>query len=104
MLVRHKKDGKFFNLHKTKGNAWFSVNDPIQELQHPYLLKVHYTFKYKENSYAVTDCTHSELTYHLMRELKFTEQRTRYYAAELISVLEYLIDQKFNNLPTLIGM
>lgn len=66
----------------------------MEKLTHPFLVKLHYAFQTPEKLYMVTDFLNGgELFYHLRREQRFSEERSRFYAAEILLALEYLHDQ-----------
>jgi serine/threonine protein kinase len=61
------------------------------KLEHPFLTKLHFAFQDDKSLYFVMDFINGgELFHHLRREKKFSEDRTRFYAAEIISALTYL--------------
>jgi len=61
------------------------------KLEHPFLTKLHFAFQDDSNLYFVMDFINGgELFHHLRRERKFSEERTRFYASEIISALTYL--------------
>lgn len=54
-------------------------------------MKMHYAFQTEDKLYMVMDFLNGgELFYHLRRELRFNEDRIRFYAAEIIMGLEAL--------------
>jgi len=57
----------------------------------PFLVHLLYAFQTDENLYFVMNYVNGgEMFYHLRREKRFTEDRARFYAAEIILALEYL--------------
>uniref|UniRef100_A0A6B2L9G5 Protein kinase domain-containing protein n=1 Tax=Arcella intermedia TaxID=1963864 RepID=A0A6B2L9G5_9EUKA len=63
----------------------------LVKLEFPFLVKLHYAFQTPEKLYFVMDYINGgELFYHLQKEKKFTEERVRFYAAEIVLGLEYL--------------
>lgn len=63
----------------------------LEKLSHPFIVKLHYAFQTPEKLYFVIDFLNGgELFYHLRREQRFDEDRTRFYAAEIVLALEYL--------------
>lgn len=63
----------------------------LKTLNHPFLVKLHFSFQTKDRLYLVLDyACGGELFYHLQREWVFGEPRARFYAAEVASALGYL--------------
>lgn len=60
-------------------------------VDHPFIVKLIYAFQTKKKLYFVMDyCSGGELFYHLGRAGRFSENRTRFYAAEIVLALEHL--------------
>merc|ERR1719242_2881081 len=54
-------------------------------LDHPFLVSLHYAFQTEQKLYLVLDyCTGGELFFHLSKAGRFTEDRTRFYIAEIV--------------------
>lgn len=54
-------------------------------------MKLHYAFQSDNNLYFIIDFINGgELYYHLRREQRFSEERTKFYAAEILLALECL--------------
>jgi len=69
---------------KTERNVLTKVN-------HPFLPKLYYSFQDRKNLYFVMDYINGgELFFHLRQEKKFSEKRTKFYAAQIISAISYL--------------
>eukprot|EP01127_Copromyxa_protea_P015498 TRINITY_DN4467_c0_g2_i1.p1 TRINITY_DN4467_c0_g2~~TRINITY_DN4467_c0_g2_i1.p1 ORF type:complete len:421 (+),score=79.80 TRINITY_DN4467_c0_g2_i1:66-1328(+) len=65
----------------------------LTKLDFPFLVKMHYAFQTEEKLYFVMDyICGGELFYHLTREKTFTEDRVRFYGAEIVAAVEYLHD------------
>jgi len=63
----------------------------MAKLDHPFLAKLHWSFQTDHNLYFVMDFINGgELFYHLSKDKRFSEERTRFYAAEIVSGVEYL--------------
>jgi len=63
----------------------------LMKLEHPFLVKLHYSFQTPDKLYFVMDYINGgELFFHLQKEKRFSEERVRFYAAEIVSGLEYL--------------
>jgi len=65
----------------------------LSKLDHPFLAKLHWSFQSDENLYFIMDFINGgELFHHLAIEKRFTEERAKFYAAEIVSGMEYLHD------------
>jgi serine/threonine protein kinase len=63
----------------------------LEKLNNPFIVKLHYAFQTPERLYFIIDFLNGgELFYHLRREGRFTEDRTKFYTAEIILALECL--------------
>jgi len=63
------------------------------KLDFPFLVKMHFAFQTETQLYFIMDYINGgELFYHLTRERKFSEDRVRFYAAEIVAAVEYLHD------------
>lgn len=63
----------------------------LEEVQCPFIVQLHYAFQTPDKLYMVMDyMSGGELFFHLRRNVRFTEDRTRFYAAEILLALEYL--------------
>ena len=65
----------------------------LAKLNHPFIMKLNYAFQTKKSLYFVTKFMHGgELNYHIYNEKKnyFSEEKTKFYAAEIILGLNYL--------------
>jgi len=65
----------------------------LMKLRHPFLVGLHYSFQSPDKLYFVMEYINGgELFFHLQREKRFSEERVRFYCAEIASALEYLHD------------
>ena len=63
----------------------------MQQITHPFVVKLHYAFQSNECLYFVTDFLNGgELFFHLCNEIRFSEDRARFYAAEIVLALAHL--------------
>ena len=63
----------------------------LRSLQHPFLMKLRYAFQTDAKLYFVLDYYRGgELFFHLSKAGRFTEDRTRFYTAEIVLALEYV--------------
>ncbi|KAF9057362.1 kinase-like domain-containing protein [Panaeolus papilionaceus] len=66
-----------------------------RSLESPFLVGLKFSFQTDTDLYLVTDFkSGGELFWHLQRETRFTEERARFYIAELVLALEHL--HKYN--------
>jgi serine/threonine protein kinase len=73
----------------------------MENIKHPFIVQLHYAFQSRQKLYLIMDFMIGgstvkyyfylgELFFHLRRAFKFTEERAKFYCAELILALEYL--------------
>ena len=63
----------------------------LGKIDHPFIVGMKYAFQTKEKLYFVLDyCPGGELFYHLGKAKKFSEDRARFYAAEITLALQHL--------------
>jgi len=63
----------------------------LSKLDHPFLAKLHWSFQTDENLYFVMDFINGgELFHHLSNDKRFSDERAKFYAAEIVSGMEYL--------------
>jgi serine/threonine protein kinase len=63
----------------------------LEKLNHPFIVKLHFAFQTPERLYFVIDFLNGgELFFHLRKEHRFNEDRTRFYASEILLALECL--------------
>jgi serine/threonine protein kinase len=63
----------------------------LSKIDHPFLAKLYWSFQTQDNLYLVMDFINGgELFHHLSQQKRFTEDRTKFYAAQIVSGLEYL--------------
>ena len=66
-------------------------NRVLQTTKHPFLTQLKYSFQTPDRLCFVMEYVNGgELFFHLSRERVFSEERTRFYGAEIISALDYL--------------
>ena len=66
----------------------------LGELNNPFLVKLRYAFQSKTKLYMVMDFVNGgELFFHLKRSKVFSQERARFYAAEILLGLEHLHEQ-----------
>jgi len=63
----------------------------LMRISHPFLMKLHYSFQTPDKLYLVMDFINGgELFFHLQSERKFSNERARFYSAEIVLGLEHL--------------
>lgn len=100
MLVRKKDTGKVYAMKVLNKRTIIERNEVehtkseksiLMKLSHPFLVGLHYSFQTPDKLYFIMDYVNGgELFFHLQKDRKFTEDRVRFYAAEIASGLEYL--------------
>ena len=64
-------------------------------LDHPFILKMHYSFQCSQKLYLLLDYEGGgSLFFHLAKKRRFTESEVLFYACEIILALEYLHSKK----------
>uniref|UniRef100_A0A672SFW7 non-specific serine/threonine protein kinase n=1 Tax=Sinocyclocheilus grahami TaxID=75366 RepID=A0A672SFW7_SINGR len=105
-LATHRDNGRYYavkvlqkhNLNNEGGeydcmniNIMCEHSVLLKTLNHPFLVKLHFSFQTKDRLYLVLDyACGGELFYHLQRKGVFGEPRARFYAAEMACALGYL--------------
>eukprot|EP00730_Choanoeca_flexa_P003004 TRINITY_DN11258_c0_g1_i1.p1 TRINITY_DN11258_c0_g1~~TRINITY_DN11258_c0_g1_i1.p1 ORF type:complete len:492 (+),score=136.50 TRINITY_DN11258_c0_g1_i1:71-1477(+) len=102
MLAKEKKTGELFAikvlkkeviLEKEEVAHTMTENTVLQSTDHPFLTGLKYSFQTKELLCFVLEYVNGgELFFHLSREKVFTEDRARFYAAEIALAMGYLHD------------
>jgi len=63
----------------------------LQRIRHPFLVNLYYSFQTEDKLFLVMDFVNGgELFFHLQQEDCFSEERARFYAAEILLGLEHL--------------
>lgn len=101
LLARHKTEEKVYAVKVLQKQAICKRNEVkhimsernvlLKNVQHPFLVGLHYSFQTPDKLYFVLDYVNGgELFFHLQRERYFPEVRARFYAAEMASAIGYL--------------
>ncbi|CAG5116669.1 unnamed protein product, partial [Candidula unifasciata] len=101
LLARHKVEDCAYAVKVLQKQAIMKRNEAkhimaernvlLKNVQHPFLVGLHYSFQTPDKLYFVLDYVNGgELFFHLQRERFFPEYRARFYAAEMASALGYL--------------
>ena len=103
-LVRNKHNQKLYSMKKLdkpfiKRNQQEQhiINERIllSKVNYPFLVKLYCAFQDQEHLYFVMEFIQGgELFFHLHREIRFDDEKTRFYIAELILVLNFLHKNK----------
>jgi len=65
----------------------------LSKIKHPFLANLYYSFQSDDNLYFIMDFINGgEVFHHLSNEGSFSEERSKYYTAEIVLGLEYLHD------------
>ena len=98
--VQKKDDGSIFAMKIISKASIVKEKDLIHtreeqrilaEIRHPFLLNLQYSFQTPEKLYLVMDYVNGgELFFHLSQEGFFSEERSKFYLAELILALDHL--------------
>jgi serum/glucocorticoid-regulated kinase 2 len=72
-----------------------SEKEILCEIHHPYIVRLRFSFQSSDKLYLVTDYYNGGALYtHLRKSKSFTEERSKFYAAELLSALGHLHSQQ----------
>ncbi|KAL1483314.1 hypothetical protein MTO96_033274 [Rhipicephalus appendiculatus] len=104
LLARHKVEKQFYAIkvlqkkmilkRNERNHIMSERNVLLKNLDHPFLVGLHYSFQTPVKLYFVLDYVNGgELFFHLQKERTFAEPRARFYAAEITSALSYLHSQ-----------
>uniref|UniRef100_A0A669DEP9 non-specific serine/threonine protein kinase n=1 Tax=Oreochromis niloticus TaxID=8128 RepID=A0A669DEP9_ORENI len=104
ILVREKASGKYYAMKILKKEVIIAKDEVAHTLtesrvlkntRHPFLTSLKYSFQTKDRLCFVMEYVNGgELFFHLSRERVFSEERTRFYGAEIVSALDYLHSAK----------
>lgn len=97
---RHKATGKIYAMKMLNKKSLIergeidhtkSERDILQNVKHPFLMSLHYSFQTPDRLYFVMDFVNGgELFYHLQNDQVFDNERAKFYSAEILLALEYL--------------
>lgn len=100
MLSREKSTGFLYAIKILKKHVIISQNEVghtltesrvLRTTNHPFLIALKYSFRDGERLCFVMEFAGGgELFYHLSQERKFSEEKSKFYAAEIVSALGYL--------------
>ncbi|CAH7376767.1 Akt2 [Phodopus roborovskii] len=100
ILVREKATGRYYAMKILRKEVIIAKDEVahtvtesrvLQNTRHPFLTALKYAFQTHDRLCFVMEYANGgELFFHLSRERVFTEDRARFYGAEIVSALEYL--------------
>lgn len=100
VLCREKATGRLYAIKILKKEVIIQKDEVahtltekrvLQNTSHPFLISLKYSFQTADRLCFVMEYVNGgELFFHLSRERVFSEERTRFYGAEIISALGYL--------------
>jgi len=100
MQVKHKETGKIYAMKTMRKGNIIAKNQVahtkdekhiLQRIKHPFIVNLNYAFQTKDKLYMILDYVNGgELFWHLKKEGNFTEERSKFYAAEIASALFHL--------------
>ncbi|KAL9957916.1 hypothetical protein ACROYT_G034871 [Oculina patagonica] len=104
MLARMKKTGEVVALKILKKEVivakdevahTLTENRVLKSTVHPFLTELRYSFQTKDRLIFVMEYVNGgELFFHLSKERVFSEERSRFYSAEIVLAVKYLHDNK----------
>ena len=67
----------------------------LKQANHPFIINLHFAFQTPHYLYLALDyCSGKDLSFHLAREVAFSESESRFYIAELLLAIEHLHNKK----------
>uniref|UniRef100_A0A8C5QIE1 non-specific serine/threonine protein kinase n=1 Tax=Leptobrachium leishanense TaxID=445787 RepID=A0A8C5QIE1_9ANUR len=104
ILVKEKATGRYYAMKILKKEVivakdevahTLTENRVLQNSRHPFLTALKYSFQTHDRLCFVMEYANGgELFFHLSRERIFSEDRARFYGAEIVSALDYLHSEK----------
>jgi serine/threonine protein kinase len=105
MLVRHRSTGEIYAMKSMRKSRIAECNlverslaerDALLQMHHPFLVSARYSFQTERKLFLVMEFARGgELRSRLNVETRFTEDRTRLYAAELVLAVSYMHGKGF---------
>ncbi|KAG9283175.1 RAC-alpha serine/threonine-protein kinase [Astyanax mexicanus] len=104
ILVKERASGKYYAMKILKKDVivakdevthTLTENRVLQSSKHPFLTGLKHSFQTKDRLCFVMEYANGgELFFHLSRDRVFSEERARFYGAEIVSALDYLHSEK----------
>ena len=58
---------------------------------HPFIVKLNYAFQTSDKLFLILDyCDGGDLSYHLQKQKKFSEEKVKFYMSEILLAIEHL--------------
>ena len=99
-LVTRKDSGKSYAMKCVKKKMLEKRNQVSRlkterkimgDVDHPFIVQLRYAFQTNDKLYMIMDFINGgELFFHLRKAKRFTEEKTRFYSAEILLALNYL--------------
>ena len=68
-----------------------SERDILEQLDHPFLIKLHWAFQSTHELFFVMDiCTGGELFFHLLQHRRFSEKQAKFFMCEILLGFQYM--------------
>ena len=100
LLVRYKSNQKLYAMKILKKAVIMKNKEEthtkternlLAKINHPFIVSLYFAFQDEKKLYLITEFMQGgELFYHLHREKFFSNERTQFYAAEIVLALEHL--------------
>eukprot|EP01083_Nonionella_stella_P026917 74087_1 len=100
ILVKEKRTGRLYAMKILKKKDLAARNQVqhtkterkvLAEMKHPFIVSLRYSFQTKDSLYMILDYFNGgELFFHLKRDGRFSENRARFYGAQILCALEAL--------------
>jgi serine/threonine protein kinase len=104
LLVKHKVDNKLYAMKILKKEIIKKTNqvahtkterEILERMDFPFIVRLQFAFQTHDKLYLITDFMQGgELFYHLRRETRFNESKTKIYTAQIVLAIEYLHKNK----------
>ncbi|KAG1928732.1 RAC-beta serine/threonine-protein kinase [Pimephales promelas] len=104
ILVKEKATGKYYAMKILKKDVivakdevahTLTENRVLQNSKHPFLTGLKYSFQTHDRLCFVMEYANGgELFFHLSRDRVFSEERAKFYGAEIVSALDYLHSER----------
>jgi len=100
LQVRNRHSNKVYAMKQLKKSHIIKRNQMehtmtersvMQKMRHNFIVRLHFAFQTDRKLFMLLDyCSGGELFFHLGKAGRFTENRARFYASEIVLALEYL--------------
>jgi serine/threonine protein kinase len=100
MQVKHRATGQIYAMKIMRKDMIVAKNQithtkdektVLQKIKHAFIVNLHFAFQTKDKLYLILDYVNGgELFFHLKKSGKFSEERVKFYSAEIASALIHL--------------